>query len=86
MPKGVHDLDVNLKASHDGYLLMGQLVDPNGNAVDSQIGFNQVNCFGAGDNTNAVQLVWANPAPGTWRVNVANGLPFLPGTGRVLRA
>jgi hypothetical protein len=26
-----------------------------------------------------VQLVWANPTPGTWRVNVANGLFFLPG-------
>src|SRR5207248_2315250 len=31
------------------------------------------------DNTNAVQLVWANPTPGTWRVNVANGLFYLPG-------
>lgn len=80
VPKGVHDLDVNLKASHSGYLLVGQLVDPSGNAVDSQIGFNEINRFGA-DNTNAVQLVWANPAPGTWRVNVANGLPFLVGIG-----
>jgi subtilisin family serine protease len=79
VPKGVKDLDVNLKASHDGYLLMGQLVDPNGKAVDSQIGFNQVDLFGGIDNTNAVQLVWANPTPGTWRVNVANGLFFLPG-------
>ena len=78
VPKGVHDLDVNVKASHNGYLMMGQLVDPNGNAVDSQIGFNQVNLFGP-DNTNAVQLVWANPGSGTWRVNVTNGLPFLPG-------
>jgi len=79
VPKGVNDLDVNLKASHAGYLLMGQLVDPNGKAVDSQIGFNQVNFLGQIDNTNAVQLVWANPTPGTWRVNVANGLFFLPG-------
>jgi hypothetical protein len=58
---------------------MGQLVDPNGKAVDSQIGFNQVDFLGTIDNTNAVQLVWANPTPGTWRVNVANGLFFLPG-------
>jgi len=79
VPKGVNDLDVNLKASHAGYLLMGQLVDPNGKAVDSQIGFNQVNFLGQIDNTNAVQLVWANPTPGTWRLNVANGLFFLPG-------
>lgn len=78
VPKGVHDLNVNMKASHGGYLLLGQLVDPNGKAVDSQIGFNQVNALQV-DNTNAVQLVWANPAPGTWRVNVANGLFFLPG-------
>jgi subtilisin family serine protease len=79
VPKGVRDLDVNMTASHEGYLLLGQLVDPNGNAVDSQIGFQQVNRFGTLDNTNAVQLVWANPTPGTWRVNVANGLFFLPG-------
>ncbi len=78
MPKGVHDLDVNVHASHSGYLLIGQLIDPHGNAVDSQIGFNKVNAFEP-DNTNAVQLVWADPAPGTWRVNVANGLFFLPG-------
>lgn len=80
VPARVHDLDVNVRASHNGYLLVGQLVDPHGNAVDSQIGFNQVNNFGV-DNTNAVQLVWANPIPGTWRVNVANGLPALLGIG-----
>jgi subtilisin family serine protease len=79
VPKGVHDLDVNMTASHQGYLLLGQLVDPNGKAVDSQIGFQQVDSFGNLDNTNAVQLVWANPTPGTWRVNVGNGLFFLPG-------
>ena len=48
VPKGVHDLDVNVKASHDGYLMIGQLVDPNGNAVDSQIGFNKVECVRPG--------------------------------------
>ena len=77
VPKGVHDLDVNVHASHNGYLLAGQLIDPHGNAVDSQIGFNEINAFGP-DNTNAVQLVWADPTPGTWRVNVANGLFFFP--------
>jgi hypothetical protein len=79
VPKGVHDLDVNMYASHNGYLLLGQLIDPNGNAVDSQLSFQQINAFGGSDNTDAVQLVWANPAPGTWRVNVANGLFYLPG-------
>ena len=79
VPKGVHDLDVNMAAAHDGYLLLGQLVDPNGNAVDNQLSYQQVDSFGDSDNTNAVQLVWANPAPGTWRVNVANGLFYLPG-------
>jgi subtilase family protein len=79
VPKGVHDLDVNMRASHDGYFLLGQLVDPNGNAVDNQLSYQQVDLFGSSDNTNAVQLVWANPAPGTWRVNIANGLPYLPG-------
>jgi hypothetical protein len=78
VPKGVHDLDVNMHASHDGYVLLGQLVDPNGNAVDNQLSFQQVNIFGQSANTNAVQLVWANPTPGTWRVNIANGLPFDP--------
>ncbi len=79
VPKGVHDLNVNMHASHDGYLLLGQLVDPHGNAVDSQLSFQQVDSFGNSDNTNAVQLVWADPTPGTWRVNVANGLFYLPG-------
>jgi hypothetical protein len=79
VPKGVHDIDVNMAASHDGYLLLGQLVDPNGNAVDNQLSFQQVDSLGNNDNTNAVQLVWANPAPGTWRVNVGNGLFYLPG-------
>ena len=79
VPKGVHDLNVNLTTSHDGYLLLGQLVDPNGNAVDSQLSFQQIDRFGDSDNTNAVQLVWANPRPGTWRVDVANGLLYLPG-------
>ena len=81
VPKGVKDLNVNMKAVHEGYLLLGQLVDPNGNAVDNQISYQQVTGFGSSDNTNAVQLVWANPQPGTWRVNVANGLFFLPGLG-----
>lgn len=79
VPKGVKDLDVNLKASHNGYLLIGQLVDPNGMAVDNQLSYQQINSFGASDNTNAVQLVWANPTPGTWKVNVGNGLFYLPG-------
>ena len=79
VPKGVKDLDVNLKASHQGYVMLGQLVDPNGNAVDSQLSVQQVDILGDSDNTNAVQLVWANPTPGTWRVNVANGLFYLPG-------
>jgi hypothetical protein len=79
VPKGVHDLDVNVAASHTGYLLLGQLVDPSGRAVDNQLSFQQVDVFGDSDNTNAVQLVWANPTPGTWRVNVTNGLFFLPG-------
>ncbi|MGH3054072.1 MAG: hypothetical protein ACRDL7_03725, partial [Gaiellaceae bacterium] len=79
VPKGVRDLDVNMAASHTGYLLLGQLVDPHGLAVDNQISYQQVNGFGSSDNTNAVQLVWANPTPGTWRVNVGNGLFYLPG-------
>jgi hypothetical protein len=79
VPKGLRDLDVNLTASHSGYLLLGQLVDPNGLAVDSQISYQQVDALGNSDNTNSVQLVWANPTPGTWRVNVANGLFYLPG-------
>jgi hypothetical protein len=79
VPKGVHDVDVNLRASHTGYLLLGQLVDPNGNAVDSQLSFHQIDRLGTSDNTNAVQLAWADPRPGTWRVNVANGLFYLPG-------
>jgi hypothetical protein len=79
VPKGLHDLDVNMHSSHDGYVLLGQLVDPNGNAVDNQLSVQQVDAFGNSDNTNAVQLVWANPTPGTWRVNVANGLFYLPG-------
>ncbi len=79
VPKGVKDLDVNMKASHGGYLLVGQLVDPHGMAVDSQVGFNQITPTGDSDNTNAVQLVWANPTPGTWKVTVGNGLFYLPG-------
>jgi hypothetical protein len=79
VPKDVKDVDINMHASHGGYLLLAQLVDPNGNAVDSQLSFNQVNAFGQSDNSNAVQLVWANPRPGTWRVNIGNGLPYLPG-------
>jgi len=79
VPKGVDDLNVNMHASHTGYLLLGQLVDPNGNAVDSQLSFQQIDAFGDSDNTDSVQLVWANPRPGTWRVNVGNGLFYLPG-------
>lgn len=79
VPKGVHDVNVNMRASHTGYLLLGQLVDPNGNAVDSQLSFQQIDRLGNSDNTNSVQLVWADPRPGTWRVNVANGLFYLPG-------
>ena len=79
VPKDVKDLNVNMRASHQGYVLLGQLVDPNGNAVDNQLSINQVDAFGDTDNTNAVQLVWANPRPGTWRVNISNGLPYLPG-------
>jgi hypothetical protein len=79
VPKGVKDLDVNMKASHDGYLLLGQLVDPHGSAVDNQLSYTQITPTGDSDNSNAVQLVWANPTPGTWRVNVGNGLFFLPG-------
>jgi subtilase family protein len=79
VPKGVDDVNVNMRASHTGYLLLGQLVDPNGNAVDSQLSFQQIDRFGDSDNTDSVQLVWADPRPGTWRVNVANGLFYLPG-------
>jgi len=79
VPKGIRDLDVNMKASHQGYVMLAQLVDPNGRAVDNQLSVQQVDAFGTNDNTNSVQLVWANPTPGTWRVNIGNGLPYLPG-------
>ena len=79
VPKGVHDLDVNMHASHKGYLLLGQLVDPNGNAVDNQLSFQQVDRFGDSDNTNAVQLVWANPCGAKGRPADRDGLFFLPG-------
>lgn len=78
VPKGVKDVDVNMKASHSGYLLLGQLVDPHDMAVDSQLSYTQITPTGDSDNSNAVQLVWANPTPGTWRVTVGNGLPYLP--------
>lgn len=83
VPSGVHDLDVNMSAADDGYLLLGQLVNPSGQPVDSQVSYQQVSPgpYSTADsaNTNEVQLVWANPEPGTWRVNVANGLFYLPG-------
>jgi hypothetical protein len=79
VPAGVKDLDVNMTAADDGYLLMGQLVDPTGMAVDSQLSYQQVTASGDASNTDALQLVWANPTPGTWKVNVANGLVFVPG-------
>jgi hypothetical protein len=79
VPPGVHDLDVNMSAADDGYLLLGQLVDPSGSAVDSQLSYQQVTASGDSSNTNAVQLVWANPTPGTWKVNISNGLFYLPG-------
>jgi hypothetical protein len=79
VPPGIHDLDVNMSAADDGYMLLGQLVSPSGQAVDSQLSLQQVTAGGDYANTNAVQLVWANPEPGTWRVNVANGLVFFAG-------
>jgi len=79
VPKGVHDVDVNLKAANDGYFLMAQLVDPSGNAVDSQLSFQYVTAYGDPSNTHGVQLVWANPTPGTWKINVQNGLIYMPG-------
>jgi hypothetical protein len=79
VPKGVHDVDVNLGSADDGYMLMAQLVDPTGHAVDSQLSSQNVTPYGDPSNTHSVQLVWANPAPGTWKVNVQNGLFFLPG-------
>lgn len=79
VPSGVHDLDVNMSAADDGYLLMSQLVSPSGQPVDNQLSYQQVSANGDSSNTDSVQLVWANPAPGTWRVNVANGLVYLPG-------
>lgn len=83
VPSGVHDVDVNMSAADDGYLLLGQLVNPSGQAVDSQLSYQQVSpgSYSTADsaNTNAVQLVWNNPEPGIWRVNVANGLFYLPG-------
>ena len=81
VPKGVHDIDVNMTTAHDGYLLMGQLVDPSGHAVDNQLSFQIVTPTGDSANTHAVQLVWANPTPGTWKINVQNGLFYLPGLG-----
>ncbi|MGH9298154.1 MAG: S8 family serine peptidase [Acidimicrobiales bacterium] len=79
VPKGVHDLDVNMTTADDGYLLLGQLVNPEGLAVDSQLSYQQVTASRANSNTHSVQLVWSDPRPGTWRVDVANGLFYLPG-------
>jgi hypothetical protein len=79
VPNGVHDLDVNLSSADDGYMLMAQLVDPSGHPVDSQLSFQQVTRYRDNANTHAVQLVWANPTPGLWKLNVQNGLFFLPG-------
>ncbi|HLX32029.1 MAG TPA: S8 family serine peptidase [Gaiellaceae bacterium] len=79
VPKGVHDLDVNMTTANDGYLLMANLVDPHGVAVDNQLSYQQVTAAGDDSNTHSVQLVWANPMPGTWKVDVENGLFYLPG-------
>lgn len=79
VPKGVKDLDVNMTVANDGYFLLGQLVDPSGHAVDNQLSYQVVTADFDSSNTHAVQLVWANPKPGTWKVDVANGLLYLPG-------
>jgi len=79
VPRGVHDVDVNMTTADDGYMLLGQLVNPTGVAEDTQLSYQQVTASGDNSNTHSVQLVWSNPTPGTWKVNVANGLVYLPG-------
>ncbi len=73
VPPGVHDVDVDMTTANDGYFLLGNLVNPIGHAVDNQLSYQYVN-YSDQANTHRLQLVWANPIPGTWKVDVENGL------------
>jgi hypothetical protein len=63
VPKGVHDLNLSLEISDNGYLLEGLLVDPQG--MELSVEPNQSPLDGSAQ--YALQLFHDNPQPGLWK-------------------
>jgi hypothetical protein len=93
VPAGVHDIAVNLTVPDDGYLLLGQLDNPNNKPVDTEFSYTNTTPGGPPSNTSTTTLTWYDPTPGTWSLHVANvltesngvasGLTSVPLTGRI---
>jgi hypothetical protein len=79
VPAGEKSVQVNLSVPNAGYLLIGQLDDPNNSPVDSEYDYYSTSASGSPGIGNNLTLTWANPMPGTWSLQVANVL--LPANG-----
>jgi hypothetical protein len=74
VPPGESNVQVNLSVPDSGYLLIGQLDDPNHSPVDSEFDYYSTSASGSPGIGNNLTLTWANPIPGTWSLQVANVL------------
>jgi Subtilase family len=74
VPPGEGNVQVSLSVPDSGYLLLGQLDDPNNSAVDSEYDYYPTSATGSAGIGNNVTLTWANPIPGTWSLQVATVL------------
>ncbi len=83
VPKGMKDLDVDIRVRDAGYTMFGQLIDPNHTVVDAQDSV-------FGDLTQStptftprktMHMSWRSPQPGRWEVSIVSA--FGSSSGKV---
>jgi hypothetical protein len=75
VPKGEKDLDADIRIAHPGYVVAGLLTDPRHIPVDAQSSvftdFPDTTSQGTPSALlQTLHLTWANPAPGTWNLDL----------------
>lgn len=82
VPKGIKDLNVDVKVAKPGYFMIGSLIDPNNTVVDEQDSafVNLTQQSPTASDLRTVHLSWRTPQPGRWEISIVSAFGSSSGT------
>ncbi len=72
VPKGMKDLNVDLRVANPGYFMIGSLIDPNNTLVESQdtAFIDLTKSTPTSRDLRTIHMSWRTPQPGRWEVSI----------------